>query len=99
MAERTTPTQTPFVLNQENHPENAELREKPTTVSLASTIFLGVLCSLIGMTIGSAALSTSFQSENRWEALTMVPLVATTASLLGGWVGAFFFMIRSGDPK
>lgn len=47
------------------------------------------------MTIGTAALSTALQSENRWEAIFLIPLVATTASLLGGWVGAFFYMIRS----
>jgi hypothetical protein len=99
MVARITPAETPITLTRENHPENVEEREKPTTVSLASTIGLGVLCSLVGMTIGAAALSTALQSDNRWEAATLIPLVAATAAILGGWVGAFFYMIRSDASK
>jgi hypothetical protein len=99
MVARTTPAETPITLTQENHPENAELKEKPTTITLASSVGIGVLCSLVGMTIGSAALSTAQQSSSPTEVLFLIPLVATTASILGGWVGAFFFMIRSDSTK
>lgn len=97
MVARTTPTETPVTLTRENHPENAvePQEEKPTTVTLASTVCIGALCSLIGMTIGSAALSTSFQLSTFWEIVSIIPLVAATASLIGGWVGAFFYMVRS----
>lgn len=96
MVARTIPTQTPITLTQENHPENiVEPVEKPTTVKLGHTVFLGILCGLVGMTIGTAALSTALLSDNRWEMIFLIPLVATTVSLAGGWVGAFFHMIRS----
>ena len=99
MVARTMPAETPLKLTQENHPENEELKEKPTTVTLASTIGIGALCSLVGMTIGSAALSTAFQSDRTTEVVFLIPMVATAASLLGGWVGAFFYMVRSDSSK
>lgn len=99
MVARTIPAETPITLTQENHPENAELKEKPTTVTLASTVGIGALCSLVGMTIGCAALSTAFKSDNGMEVVFLLPMVATAASLLGGWVGAFFHMVRSDAMK
>jgi hypothetical protein len=96
MVARSIPTGTPFTLTRENHPENiSEPQEKPATVKLGHTVFIGALCGVLGMTIGTAALSTALQSDNRWETIFLIPLVATTVSLLGGWVGAFFYMIRS----
>ena len=96
MVARTIPSETPITLTRENHPENiVEPVEKPTTVKLGHTVGIGVLCSLVGMTLGTAALSTALQSDNRWETIFLIPMVATTVSLLGGWVGAFFYMLRS----
>jgi len=101
MVARLLPTPNPRTLTQENHPENApeETPEKDPTFGLASVVGLGALCSLVGMTIGAAALSTAFRSENAWEPITLIPLVGTAACLLGGWVGAFFHMIRSEGSK
>ncbi|HLY74822.1 MAG TPA: hypothetical protein VKU80_11950 [Planctomycetota bacterium] len=101
MIARPSPAQTPLKLTQENHPENAprEAAEKQPTITLASAVGIGALSSLIGMTIGAAALSTSFQSSSRWEAISLLPLVGTAACILGGWIGAFFHMIRSDMSK
>jgi hypothetical protein len=100
MVARTIPAETPITLTRENHPENAvEAEEKPTTVTLASTVFIGALCSLVGMTIGSAALSTAFQTSTFWEVVSMIPLVAATVALIGGWMGAFFHMVRTDMSK
>ena len=101
MVARLAPLQTPLKLTPENHPENAPVEpvEQPTTVSLASVVGIGSLCSLVGMTIGSAALSTSFFDGDFREVACMLPLVATAAALLGGWVGAFFYMVRSDRQK
>ena len=50
----TGDTRSPITLTQENHPENiVEPVEKPTTVKLGHTVFLGILCGLVGMTIGT----------------------------------------------
>jgi len=100
MVARTIPAAAPLRLTQENHPENApgEDAEKQPTFTLASVVGLGALSSLIGMTIGAAALSTAFQSQSRWEAISLLPMVGTAACILGGWIGAFFHMIRS-DPS
>lgn len=101
MVARLLPSETSRTLTQENHPENAPEpgTEKESKFSLASIVGLGVLCSLIGMAIGAAALSTAFKSENWWEPITLIPLVAAAAGILGGWVGAFFHMIRSEPSK
>lgn len=100
MVARLRPEELRVTLTQENHPENVEA-EKPEArpaITLASAVGLGALCSLIGMIVGSAALSTAFQSESRWEAITLLPLVGTLACILGGWLGAFFHMIRTDSP-
>jgi hypothetical protein len=91
----------PLRLTQENHPENAPEgdTEQQPTISLASAVGIGALSSLVGMTIGAAALSTAFQSQNRWEVIFLLPMVGTAACMLGGWVGAFFHMIRSDMSK
>ena len=94
MVARLMPTQEPVKLTQENHPENAKPEEKPATVSLASTIWFGALCSLAGMTLGSAALSSTFLADGPWNTVSMIPLVATLVALIGGWMGAFFWMFR-----
>lgn len=101
MVARLVTTETPLKLTQENHPENEPIasEEVQPKASLAFTVGLGVLCGLVGMTVGSAALSTSFQSDSRWETLTLIPMVATLVSFLGGWIGAFCYMIRSDGSK
>jgi len=101
MVARLMPTETPVTLTQENHPENrvdVETEPQPT-LSLASAVGIGALCSLVGMTLGSAALSTAFQADTKWEVIFLLPLVATAVSLLGGWMGAFFHMVRSDADK
>jgi hypothetical protein len=101
MVARLTPAQIPVTLTQENHPENqiqAETEKQPT-LSLASAVGIGALCSLVGMTLGSAALSTAFQADTKWEVIFLLPLVGTAVSLLGGWIGAFFHMIRADAGK
>jgi hypothetical protein len=101
MIARSNPAQTSLRLTQENHPENTprQVEEKQPTITLASAVGIGALSSLIGMTIGAAALSTAFQSASRWEAISLLPLVGTAACILGGWIGAFFHMIRSDMSK
>ncbi len=101
MVARLVTTETPLKLTQENHPENESIaaEEVQPKASLAFTVGLGVLCGLVGMTVGSAALSTAFQSDSRWEVLTLIPLVATLVSILGGWIGAFCHMILSEASK
>jgi len=101
MVARLMPAETPVKITPENHPENLpeSTKEKETTVSLASTVGIGALCSLLGMTVGSAALSTAMLSDNRWEVITLIPMVGTAAAFLGGWVGAFFYMVRSDHSK
>jgi hypothetical protein len=47
------------------------------------------------MTLGSAALCTSFQIGTRLEVACLIPLVGTLVCIVGGWMGAFFHMIRS----
>jgi len=88
-------------LTQENHPENAveEPREKAPTVSLGSMVAISALCGLVGMTFGSAALSTAFMADTAVEVYSMIPLVATGAVFLCGWVGAFFWMCREEAAK
>ena len=94
MVARLAPMHESLKLTQENHPENAAPQEKLPTVSLASTVLIGALCSLAGMTLGSAALSTAFMADGPWEVVTLIPLVATLVCLTGGWMGAFFWMCR-----
>lgn len=97
MVARLMPAQTPVTLTQENHPENRvePETEKQPTLTLGSAVGIGALCSLIGMTLGSAALSTAFQADTVWEVIFLLPLVGTAVCLLGGWIGAFFHMVRS----
>lgn len=102
MVARLTSTQPVLKLTPENHPENAPAlpeTEPQPTFSLASTIGLGSLCALVGMTIGSMALSTAFLSENKLEVLFLLPLVGLAVSILGGWVGAFAHMVRSDSQR
>jgi H+/Cl- antiporter ClcA len=101
MVARLLPTQTPRTLNRENHPENAPEpgTAKEPVFSLASIVGLGALCGLVGMALGAAALSTAFKSDNPWEPITLIPLVGTVVCILGGWIGAFFHMIRSEPSK
>jgi len=101
MVSRLHPFEAPARVTPENHPENAPepAREKNPAAGLGSSISLGILCSVVGAIFGAAALSTSFQSENRWEALTLVPLVGTLVSIIGAWLGAFFHMVRSDSSK
>ncbi len=84
----------PVQVTRENHPENQQETQKLPTVSLAATVGIGALCSLVGMIFGAAAMSTSFMADNSFEVLSMIPLVATLASLIGGWMAAFFWMCR-----
>ena len=86
-------------VTRENHPENRQEPEKLPTVSLAATVGIGALCSLVGMIFGAAAMSTSFMADNSFEVLSMIPLVATLASLIGGWMAAFFWMCREAAQK
>ena len=99
MAERWTETLQPFRLTQENHPENAPIQEKQPTVTLFSMVALSALSGLVGMTFGGAALSSCFESEGPGEVVSMIPLVATLVCILGGWLGAFFWMIRQESQK
>lgn len=97
MVARLMQTEPAVRITPENHPENRQepVAEPKTTFSLASTVALGSLCSLVGMTVGSAAFSTSQLTGDRWEIICLIPLVATLCALFGGWVGAFFHMVRS----
>jgi len=99
MVVRWMPTQEPMKLTQENHPENAKPKEKNPGMSLAYVVGIGALCSLGGMTLGSAALSSTFMAEGRGELVSMIPLVALLVSLLGGWMGAFFWMCREEEES
>lgn len=101
MVSRLLPREVPVTITPENHPENAPavIEEKPTTITLASAVGIGALCSLVGMTIGTAALSTAMLSDSRWELICLLPMVCTAVALLGGWVGAFFYMVRSDNSK
>jgi hypothetical protein len=98
MVARTFETK-PVQITRENHPENQPEPVKLPTVSLGATVGIGALCSLVGMIFGSAGLSTSFMADNAFEVLTMIPLVATLAALIGGWVGGFFWMCREESSK
>lgn len=86
-------------LTQANHPENAGMAEKRPAMSLPSTIGICALTGLLGMTIGSAAFSTAFGTDNPGTVLYMIPLVTGLVALLGGWVGAFFYMCREEADK
>lgn len=86
--------QEPLKLTQENHPENAVPAEKQPTVGLGGMVGIGVLCSLAGMVLGSAALSTSFMAQGPAEVLSVALLIALAVSLLGGWIGAIYWMCR-----
>jgi hypothetical protein len=100
MMSRLTFEHEPLVVTRENHPENQQPETaKPPTVSLAATVGIGALCSLVGMIFGAAAMSTSFMADNSFEVLSMIPLVATLASLIGGWMAAFFWMCREASQK
>jgi hypothetical protein len=99
MMARVTFDHEPVTLTRENHPENQPEPAKLPTVSLAATVGIGALCSLVGMIFGSAGLSTCFMADTAWEVLSMVPLVATLAALIGGWVAAFFWMCREEASK
>jgi len=97
MMSRLTFEHEPVQVTQENHPENQrEPQEKLPTVSLAATVGIGALCSLVGMIFGAAAMSTSFMADTNFEVLSMIPLVATLAALIGGWVAGFFWMCQEG---
>lgn len=91
--------QEPLKLTQENHPENAKPKEPLPTMSLPSVIGIGALCSLGGMALGSAALSSTFMADGPWNTISMIPLVAMLVALLGGWMGAFFWMCREETSK
>jgi Na+/H+-translocating membrane pyrophosphatase len=89
-----TPTKEALRLTAENHPENAGAPAKSPPSGLAATIFLSCLCAIIGMVFGSAALSTAFMAETTYELLSVIPLILLAVCILGGWVGAFFWMVR-----
>jgi len=89
----------PLQITRENHPENQPEHSNLPSVSLGATVGIGALCSLVGMIFGSAGLSTSFMADNAWEVLAMIPLVATLAALIGGWMGGFFWMCREEASK
>lgn len=92
MAVELIPARVTPRLTQENHPENAQKAAPQVKMSLASMIGISALCGLIGMVLGSAALSTAFMNDTNREVLTLLPLVATVACLVSGWAGAFFWM-------
>ena len=99
MVVRLTATREPLRLTQDNHPENAARPAKGPMVSLASMIGISALCGLVGMTFGSAALSTAFKSDTAGEVLSLIPLIATGTCILSGWVGAFYWMIRDESQR
>lgn len=99
MVVRLAPEKESLKLTRENHPENAKPVEKLPTVSLASTVWIGALCSLAGMTLGSAALSSALMADGPWEVISLIPLAATLVCLLGGWMGAFFWMCREESSR
>lgn len=94
MLARLSTTQEPLRLTEENHPENAAQPAKMPTVSLASMIGISALCGLVGMTFGSAALSSAFQADTAWDVVCLLPLVVAGTCFLSGWMGAFFWMCR-----
>jgi hypothetical protein len=94
MVAMMTPTKEPLRLTQENHPENAVTAATSSPTGLAATIFLSCLCGLIGLVFGSAALSTAFMADTPYELLSVLPLILLAVCILGGWVGAFFWMVR-----
>lgn len=99
MVARLAPEKELLRLTQENHPENAKPPEKLPTLSLGSAVWIGALSSLGGMTLGSAALSSTFLADGPWNMISMIPLVATLVCLLGGWMGAMFWMCREESSR
>lgn len=103
MADFATQERAHLRLTQENHPENIQTVPKAPRVGLASMITISALSGLVGMTFGSAALSSCFMAPGPGEVLSMIPLVTLGVILLTGWVGAFFWMGRdeadSKDPS
>ena len=89
-----TMTQEAIRLTPQNHPENAVPPEKPATLTLGSSVCICMVSALAGATVGSAALSTIFLMDERGHLASMVPLVAAVVSILGGWIGTFFWMCR-----
>ena len=95
MVARWTPTQEPLKLTRENHPENAGLQAPPAPKNnLSASIALSCLSGLIGLVFGGAALSTAFMATTNYELLSVLPITFTAILILGGWVGAFFWMCR-----
>lgn len=86
-------------VTREHHPENAVEPQKPATLTLGSSICVCMLSAVAGATLGSAALSTIFLMDERGHLLSMIPLVAAAVSILGGWIGAFFWMYRDEAAK
>ncbi len=87
-------TQEPVRITPQNHPENALIPEKPATLTLGSSVGICMLSAVAGAVLGGAALSTVFLMDERWHLASMVPLVSTAVCILGGWIGAFFWMCR-----
>jgi len=87
------------ILTQSNHPENVGAEAPPPRVSLGAAVGIAAFSSLVGMTFGSAALSTAFLAETRAELYSVLPMIATAVCFLGGWMGAFFYMCREEASK
>ena len=95
MDARLAPAREALKLTRENHPENAiPPAPKAPTVSLASMVGISALCGVVGMTFGTACLSTSMQADTMWEVVCLLPLAIAAVCILSGWVGAFFWMCR-----
>ena len=78
-----------------NHPENAPPAEaRSAGPGLGAIIALCAFCGLIGMTVGTAALSTAMLAEGWGELFSSVPIIAAAVAILTGWTGAVFCMIR-----
>ena len=88
-----------FKLTQENHPENAPEAPKDPTVSLWSIIAISALSGVVGMTFGTAALSSAMAADGPGEVVSLLPLVVTGVCILSGWLGAFFWMVREEASK
>ena len=94
MVARVIPEPVTLQVTRETHPENQVAPEKQTTITLGAAVGIGALCSGIGMAFGCAAMSTLFLTGTAAEIASMVPLVVTLVCIVGGWVGAFFYMCR-----
>jgi hypothetical protein len=99
MVARLMPAQESMKLTRENHPENSPVQEKEPTLTLGASIGISVVSALAGATLGSAALSTAFLVDTPWHVASLIPMVAAGVSILGGWIGAFFWMCREEAAK